>query len=773
MKDFFKHHPHLLTALLFLFVVLTSFCVRTWHYNTAVEQLRPMIRDTASASDENHGFLRKLFPLYHNNFSPFTIESAMMFTYARDVAEGRGVPAHDPRLAGMEDLPPYAQMNMGLEWFLGWGWRFLGRFLPWPAPTADELCFQETPAMAQWMSAQLRLWASLTSGFLFLWLLAMRCPFTLACAGALLHAVALAAIARSTGQDIVRGEFCIPLFTACLALAWSLYRTPRAWKYAALFLCSFLAFVTWDLCQMLFGIWILCELLHFLLGFRFTKSRMAVWAVIAAAILLNAAFIPFNRTYSLWRAPIIWAALPPLFCVFLCQELPRLSFFRRKAARLLPALALPILLYGVWSVTVNTPEYASNYSHFSKTMSSKLRFRNVKPFDPDKLDYDSRILWTPSMHSATWDIAVSFFPSFHFGRLFKAHLFRFLFGYLPLTLSFFYFLLVCSLLFSIPRREVMKSARISLMPVILTVGFTVGFIYIVRYHEFLILFLAASLPLLMRDFLRGFRVSPAKVRSDEAFTQLYEKRVFMRTIRGLLLGIGMFLILWECVSSFVSDRKYTGDVPMAATAQLIAWFHDAQPAVKGKIVAANLTTGPMLMAYAGTGITMNPQFGLKRIRDATEEFLDAMFHGDENKLLAYCEKYHADYVLYSRGTIFDMNPYSLRYIAGAKKIDPKSPANLMYYHPNRLRWFRRILAPQNLSDLNATYTLFKVIRPEEQKRAALLAFDAQERMDRGLKEEAKECVRKALELDPANSMAVDIYVELYGKYPEVQLGGVQ
>lgn len=772
MKNFFNRHPGLLTAMLFLFVVLTSFCVRTWHYNNAVEQLRPMIRDTAPASDEKHGPLRKLFPLYHNNFSPFTIESAMMFAYARDIAEGRGVPSSDPRLAGMEDLPPYAQMNMGLEWFLGWGWRYLGRFLPWPAPTVDERCFQETPAMAQWMSTQLRLWASLTSGFLFLWLLAMRCPRTLACAGGLLHAVALAAVARSTGQDIVRGEFCIPLFTACLALAWSLYAKPKLWKYAALFLCSFLAFVTWDLCQMLFGIWVLCELLHFLLGYRFTKSRMTVWGVIAAAILLNAAFVPFNRAYSLWRAPILWSALPALGCVFLCQELRGLRFFRRRAARLIPALVLPFMLYGIWSVTVNTPEYASNYSHFSKTMKSKLKFRNVKPYDPEKLDYDSRILWTPSMHSATWDIAVSFFPSFQFGRLLKTPLLRFLFGHLPLTLAFFYLLLVCTLLFSIPRREILNSARISLMPVVLTVGFTAGFIYIVRYHEFLILFLAAALPLLMRDYLRAFRVSPAKININEAYTKLYSNKRFMKTIRGLLLAAAAFLLFWESVSSLGSERKYTGDVPMAATAQLIAWFHDAGDAVKGKIVAANLTTGPMLMAYAGTGITMNPQFGLKRIRDATEEFIRAMFTGDENILLDYCEKYHADYVLYNKGTVFDMTPCSLRYIAAAKKIDPKSPANLMYYHPGHLRWFCRIPAPNNLGELNATFNLFKVIRPEDRKKAALLAFEAQDEKYRGAAERAGNCVRQALNLDPANSMAREIYAELYGKYPEIQLEGL-
>ena len=62
-------------------------------------------------------------------------------------------------------------------------------------------------------------------------------------------------------------------------------------------------------------------------------------------------------------------------------------------------------------ICVKTPRYVSHYSHFGDLTAAKLKFNNIKPRDPDLLTYDARMMWTPSMHSATWKIAIGFFPS--------------------------------------------------------------------------------------------------------------------------------------------------------------------------------------------------------------------------------------------------------------------------------------------------------------------------------------------------------------------------
>ena len=126
---------YLRVIFLFLFCTMISFAIRTCSYNREAANLAIMIRD---AEPLWHGtFYRNrpassgwgdMLPTPRPNFIPYTIESAMMFAYASDVASGKGVPARDERLAYLPEIAPYAQMNMTLEWVLGWGYRILCKF---------------------------------------------------------------------------------------------------------------------------------------------------------------------------------------------------------------------------------------------------------------------------------------------------------------------------------------------------------------------------------------------------------------------------------------------------------------------------------------------------------------------------------------------------------------------------------------------------------------------------------------------------------------------
>ncbi len=681
------------TCLLFLLCVAAAFLMRTWHYNTSVYELGRAMGDVPAHTLEKPGFL----PAYHPNFSPFTIESAMMYSYAQDIATGKGVPASDPLLNGLEHIPPYGQMNMGLEWFLGWGWRLKNVVAPDPAPTENELKYQDHPRMAQWMSGQLRLWASLSSGLLFLWLIVMGCPRRFAVIAGLLHAVSPAAIARSTGQDIVRGEFCIPLILLSFVLAYSIYKHPKTWKYILLFFAVALAFATWDLCQMLFGCWAAYEILRYVLGRKMTRPRLLTWTVIAGAVLVNAAFVPFHQVYSLWRAQLVWTALPVLFLCFL----PVLQN-RKWQIRLSAAAGLFLVFHLVWAVCINTPEYASNYSHFSEAMSAKLQYWNVKPLNPDKLSYDARILWTPSMTSATWETAGTFFPSLRmYGISFRP--LRFLLGDVPAGLGLFLLLLAgTSLLGEQLRRTVRRNSESSLLPILFALGFLIGFIYIIRYHEFLIIFLAMALALLCRDY-----------------AQAWKDRKFLRLLPALLFCA---LLCYETVISCKSRRHYTGDVAMRDTAELIAWMRQNRETFAGYGVAANITTGPMLRAYAGTGVVANPQFGIKVIRDATEEFVNILYHGTEQELADYCKRRNARFVLIRRVNPDEVPPilvpgllrraaknqaqfeqfkraytaawvYSNRYIANAAVIPAEAVYRKLYNGGKDLKSFRPVGQP--------------------------------------------------------------------------------
>ena len=775
LSSFIAKHRRLWNAFLFFFILLTAFAMRTYHYNTSVLMLNEIIGEVPQKEQVRPSFFERFLPLRHNNFSPFTIESAMMYSYSQDIAEGKGVPARDETLKHMEDIPPYAQMNMALEWFLGWGWRLKQMIAPDPEGSPREKLFQDHPYMAQWMSAQIRLWASLTSALIFLWLLLLKCPRKLAFWGGFLHAVALSAIARSTGQDLVRGEFCIPLITMAFVLAAWCNNRARWWKAPIIFGVVFLAFIAWDLCQMIFSAWALIEVLRAVCGYRMRRGLLYSWIAIAAAVLLNALVIPFNITYGLIHAPILWVALPTLFCCYALQGVSRrlnLKGGRKLALR----LAVPILaaaLYVNWAQFGNTPEYASNYSHFSEAMKAKIQFNNVKPANALLLNYDARIMWTPSMHSATWEIASSFFPSLLFGRMLQFGLFRFLFGLLPVTLALYAALMLGLTLFRIPRAEFAKTLPRTFLPNIFTIGFIVGFIYIVRYHEFVILFLSVSLPMLVCTYLRAFRHAPWKVDPAEACTVIFNRPRLLKVMRGILIGLFSFSLFVETFASVLTPRRYTGDVALRETAMLILWFRQHKEAVAGKGVAANFTVGPMLKAYAGTGLVMNPQFGMKRIRDATEKYLNAMFHGSELDLAKYCGEYGADYVIYNKGACFSYSIYSNRYIAGANEIKPDSIVNRMIADPDSLHWFYRLDVPRGLESINRVYTVFKVITPEAKQEAVRIGALGRNEFALGRKESASELAEKAVWLDPTAEGPRILYLQTHGYLPRITLSGVE
>ena len=790
VSSFISSHGRLWNTFLFLAILLIAFSFRTYHYNTSVQILGESIGDVPQKERVHRSFYERFLPLRHNNFSPFTIESAMMFSYSQDIAEGKGVPERDETLKHMEDIPPYAQMNMALEWFLGWGWRIKQFIASDPEATPREKLFQDHPYMAQWMSAQIRLWASLTSALIFLWLLLLKCPRKLAFWGGFLHAVALSAIARSTGQDLVRGEFCIPLITLTFVLAAWCGARARWWKMPLIFGVVFLAFIAWDLCQMIFSAWALIEVLRAVLGYRMKRGLLYAWIAIAAAVLLNALVVPFNVTYGLIHAPILWVAIPALFLCYGLQAVSR-KLNLRGGRRLALRLAVPVLaalLYVNWSQIGNTPEYASNYSHFSEAMKAKLQFNNVKPANALLLNYDARIMWTPSMHSATWEIAASFFPSIIFPQLWELFyhpsmgkirdilqfgLFRFLLALLPVTLALYAMLMLGLTLFHIPRKEFMKTVSRTFLPNVFTLGFIVGFIYIVRYHEFVILFLCVSLPMLVCTYLRAFRYAPRKVDPDEACTAVLARPILLKVMRGILIAVFSFCLLWETFASTLTMRHYTRDVAFKETAMLIMWFRQHKDAVAGKGVAANFTIGPMLKAYAGTGLVMNPQFGMKRIRDATEEYLNAMFHGSELDLAKYCGEYGADYVIYNKGAVFSYSIYSNRYIAGANEIKPDSIVNRMIADPDSLHWFYRLDVPRGLEGINRVYTVFKVISPEAKREAARIGALGRNELALGRKESAAELAKKAVELDPTADGPKFLYLETHGYLPRVTLSGVE
>ena len=806
----------LFIALLFALCVMTAFFVRTWHYNREAARLALALGDVRPGDASLKDHLRNFLPFQHKNFVPFTIESAMMYGYTLDIASGKGVPSSDRQLVGMEDLTPWSQMNMGLEWFLGYGYRLKSLIFKDGPYTDYETRFESNPGLAHWAAFQIRLWASLTTGFIFLWLIVLGCKWRFALFGGLLHAVALSSIARATGQDLVRGEFCIPLIIGSFLLAHWIYRRGSWWRALLLFISVALAFATWDLCQMLFGCWALFELLRIALGGRVTPERRLAWFAIYMAIAFNALFVPFHKVYMLLQSPLMLVVMPALMLMLFWGF--KLNAFWKRLALILLALGV---LYGIWLLAVRTPEYDSAYKHFGAAMSAKLKFMNVKPIDPNLLTYDARIMWTPSMHSATWGIACSFFPQG--AQLLPIPLPKVVKG-LWWTVPFIFELLcglfLLGMLFGRTRAAIVRGLPRSLLPCLFTVGFIAGFALIVRYHEFAIIFICLSLPLLAEDIsgalglslrrysplaLRMFKIAAAiaggivvfcilalllGTRSEAAFNSvglcmLLLSAIVVAFIIVNLKGEGLrcriigwafsialaFAFTLEMTASFTrGDRDYKGDIFMRQTASLIQWFRSS--GVQGRNIIADFTVGPLLKAYCGMGIAMQPQWGIERIRRPTEIYINTMYYGSEQDLNSFCLQYKADFLLYDKGYVGPLLVDSTRYMAAAIDIPDKSMANMMCRWSDNLRWFYRIDPPPEFKGVSAKFFVFKVISPKDRLDSMRMVIEGERARAASDGILAARLAKAAVWLDPYSDSAKKLYFNLYKRLPVIGLDGV-
>jgi len=742
--------------LLFLALVAASYAVRSLVCQRELAEIAAAYRHLPALDGDGTAFV------------PHLIESAMMYGYAQEVALGRGLPYRDRRLGGMEEIPTWRQFTNGLEYFLGWGYRLRNLLLLRRTSDGAAEPYEDSPGFAAWSRVQVRLWAATVAGFVFLWLAALRCPLPLALFGGLLHAVAPAAIARYTGQDIVRGTFCLPLVTATFALAaWHL-RTPRAWKLGLLAATAFLACATWDMCQIIFGLWAVHEILRLALGGGAPPKRRRLWLAMYAAVGLAGLLVPYHQEHRLLASPLVLVALP---LVIVGQHLAGRAWRIRVPAMLLAAL----LCLGAWRLAAGG--MAENYGHFGNLMAAKLRFGNVKPADPGLLDFDARVIWTPGMHSADRLLLQVFFPLAVLGALLLLALggeFRQapagwrraaprVLGLALLVAAAvaagaylrhqvgWALAVAAALALAIPvLASTGRRAPLLGLPLFMTTVYFVAFFYIVRYSEFVALFLCVLLPLLAAQAWHGARW-PGRA-----------------ALAALLL-----LVLWgEGQRTWMNRRSYEGTYH-EETAGLIRWLR--AEGIADRAVMADFAVGPALKAYCGAKIFIQPQFELSQVRDAYRHLVHEIFLGSEKGLRELCESRGAELLVFDRGwgPQAPMHPYSARYMAAAKAI-PETAPSVILSHPaarKRLRGFYEFTPPKELAFVSRKYLLFKVISSDDYRRAKRYVHDAKAARARGDLEHARILAKAAAHADPLSFEVRILHAEILGRPADIRPRG--
>lgn len=647
------------------------------------------------------------------DFAPFEVESAIMFSYINDIADGKGIPDHDPRLLSSKGYKVSEQMSLGLEYFLGWGLKLRRFFVRSETPVKD---YENNPAESDFIIRQLRLWVCLIPGIIYLWLISMNCPWHLALLGALLCSVSPASVTRYTGQQLLKGAFALPFIAAALASFSLAFRRKGILPLLLIMVSVFCATAFWDASQLMLGIWAGIEILRWAI-YGSDERRGYAFTAAYAALILSAIIVPYNRAHYSIMSPALLVIWPSLTILHYTE-------FKNSRKRFLAAFVVAGSLTILHTLIAHDSHFSKNYSHFSSLAKAKIKYMNVKPADPSKLSFEQRVLWTPSLHSSTWEITMNLFPY-----------------------AFWMFLLftIMGLCFRKPRKEIVDKLKYSLVPLGVTIIFFIFHIFFVRFHVFSALALNVAFVLTAWCWY-------------SAWSNKYSK--------ATVYCITALIILMEGIHCLKLSRDYS-DQYLRETADLLKWFRKAN--VQDKAFLADMEISPLLKAYCGTKILIQPKFELAEIRYNFHEYVNLMFHATERNFADYCVRNNIDFVLFTRGKVAPMHKFSYRYMADAKRIRRRCVAFLMEGYPRSMRYFYELVPPKELNDINKRYRVFKVIRPDKQATASYAAELALDYYYTGKTKLAQKLARTAFLTNPKTKKTYLSYYKVFGHIPQPTL----
>ena len=324
--------------------------------------------------------LEKQYQILGGDF-PFTLESAIEYRRIKMIHDTGRVPAVDPGIAFPEGVDTRKTYEFGSEYVQA----FLVKALPDVWSVTDRLRLVESA------------WFCLGIPLMALWIFWLAGSRVGGLVSALLYAVMISSVIRSTGQELSKENFALPLLLGHLAL------DARARRFGdrlsligqALFLGA--ALWSWDLIQYyvyLRAAMVACRTWRGSLD----GASMRVDAGQAVAVIAVGMLSPYYRAHGLLYSPI--ALL--IYGVFASRFVPPTRGWR-GAAILLPAVVAPVLLW--------ISGYGESYSHFGGLLWAKIRHLNHKPADPASLTFEQRIMWVPALHSATMALTIRLLPA--------------------------------------------------------------------------------------------------------------------------------------------------------------------------------------------------------------------------------------------------------------------------------------------------------------------------------------------------------------------------
>ncbi len=581
---------------------------------------------------------------------PFTLESAVEYYLARRVYDEGRLPVRD------ENIEYPGGVNLRRTYTLGAEYVYAGL----AHLMGEGLDLEERFRIIE------RGWFCMGIPLLALWIWWLTGSVSGSALGGTLYAVALAAVIRSTGQEISRENFAIPLLIAHLALqAGAERRGPRFRLLEILSaVCLALAAATWDLVQFYLILWGTFGLWHMIVGERWEGSRSwcVQWIVLTGMCLLN----PYMRAHGVVFSPGMLAAHAG--GVLWALERKRLGLTKGRRAMI-------VVLLVMLGWIVGRGVYQDSYGHFMSLLWAKLRFLNHKPLDPSRLNFEQRILWVPALESGGWRLTFTLMPVMLLMSLWSAA--------------------------GILRPAVTQRLVSRLRLLFFFCSSLVAFVFFVRLHVFLAIFGAVLI---------GTWASVAGARA------WWRRLVFM-----VLLAVGS--TVEACHTLGDPLRWGRPDTYYKELDELTAWLRGH---AAGSPVLANFGVSGSILAYGACPIILHPKFESPEIRRRVRRYGERLFGGSERAFREWAGKYGARYYVYCIGEFSDVQPdRQMRYCVGKLRPPKWSAARKFEFHPETCRFFVKLWENRKYR----VFRIISHYDQEVAVRKVRMAWDALERGD--------------------------------------------
>ena len=370
--------------------------------------------------------------------------------------------------------------------------------------------------------------------------------------------------------------------------------------------------------------------------------------------------------------------------------------------------------------------FAGNYGHFAELVSAKIHFFNRLPADPALLTFNQRYLWTPELHSASWEITRMIFPALLY-LLPAAWL-----GYIVQSIY-----LKQQRRFTLIRR--VRSWEITQW-VLLTVIAAVMYAYFMRFRDITVIFAVMATAFLFSSFYRQS-----------------SSRVWHAILLVILLGA--VAVEWR------QSRRLQRGYPQGLhyTAEMIR--HLRQYDLTGKVFLSDMQTSTMLKGYTNASILVQAKYELPEVRKITEEFILTFFNRPIAEFADFCYRNKVDYVLVHLPTVTTplREPYSYRYISNRPKLRRTAAAGILASGAPAENFFE-IALPAKITNING-YRLYRFVSSKDLKQAAELTDRALEEYYLGKRKRARKLIRQAVKLAPGLNSIYKAYVLICRRLP--------